>query len=431
MRNIRTFTVALLALLSMPSHGVVAALLCEISEHDLEGATDNQATVDFEFWYAMGTSTNRTIGLRRMFEVEQLLYQAVDQDVAWCTGVVNSQVGSSTQRVGMITLTPGLSDEQQETVECPDTVDSLMTTTGALNCVVVRASMRILTRRADVMSFTIMELRFDLEDAMQDGLGQNGEVSDVKFLSYLGDNEDEAFSGGVGGGGGGGGEGGSGGGGIVTASTRDGESPYSDDGNLGLILAVGLPVFFVILGAALFTKKRRVVAAAAYDRERDGVLVGPGDPPESFHFGLYHYLPNGRSYLSTRCSKCFAMRNSGFDFLDDADDDGLSTEASYGEGRMKTIREDEPYGDSISPLSNQVDSSHGLGQKHRGMDVHKCKSVTCDPCDEENPRPTTFVPSPKSCSSDFGKFVSPPYMVDEEEDDDSSIEDLLPGQGEV
>jgi len=200
---------------------------------------------------------------------------------------------------------------------------------------------------------------------------------------------------------------------------------------LGLILAVGLPVFFVILGAALFTKKRRVVAAAAYDRERDGVLVGPGDPPESFHFGLYHYLPNGRSYLSTRCSKCLAMRNCGFDFLDDADDDGLSTEASYGEGRMKTIREDEPYGDSISPLSNQVDSSHGLGQKHRGMDVHKCKSVTCDPCDEENPRPTTFVPSPKRCSSDFGKFVSPPYMVDEEEDDDSSIEDLLPGQGEV
>jgi len=836
MRNIQSLVVAAAAVVVASSRAVTANLLCGVHEYDPAIETSTTTTqpvaVDFAFWYAMGLDSMYNFGT--IVSVEQLLFDAVDECVAWCTTTTSTQQQQQ-QRVNLVGVTMGLFDEPQTIQDCPDAENDLITSTGATECVVVRGSMRVLSRSSVGLEYTIEELRSTLEAAMLDGLGQSDEVEGVKFLLYLGDNEAEALGGGSGSSGGGGdggglnvdgdtstnnngvgssggghgtttdsegsysgngdtnnngegssgatnggtttdgesssggdgdatsetggadmtgdppqsslppvptisprpfepstlspdgrttvapnfmpqpilpslptltpqpvtktspdgatpvvpnimpptlppeptvsprpvesstlspdgttaasdddtmtdggtssggdtdsptdgevslgtggvnvdegstegdeaatdGDGSSGGNGVnvdgdTTAegggssegggTTTDGESSsggdnvnvdgdtiteggdssgtggtdsdtttegggssgtggtddntttgggtnvgnssggdgvtvdnnttteggtdgesspggddttvdenedgntetagddtdadngyadrnetdgsegdygeagsddgsggdtldhgaagdplpatkadepsgYNDDGNLGLIIGLSVPAFFVLLGASFLTRKRRAVYSSMHSSASRNmvIMVGTGDHPKSFHHGLYHHQPSGHPYLSTRCHKCLETQQSAFEFIDSGhsdDEDFFSTDASYGEGRMKTIPEEGPCSDSLSPLSNKsvlLPPTRSLGEYHLGIDVHRCFSATCEQCDEEKqPRnQTTFIPSPTSPES-YGTVFS--FLTDTHDKayDDCDSDDNIPlGMGEV
>jgi hypothetical protein len=82
-----------LVLLLVPSllGGVVEAMLkCNIegttgSSPSTKVATTVFGSVDFEFWYAVGLTESTILDDIRIFELEQLLYTTIDEDVLWCS----------------------------------------------------------------------------------------------------------------------------------------------------------------------------------------------------------------------------------------------------------------------------------------------------------------------------------------------------------
>jgi hypothetical protein len=148
--------------------------------------------------------------------------------------------------------------------------------------------------------------------------------------------------------------------------------------------------------------------------------VGTGDPPRSFHEGMYHYTRHGARYLSTNCIDCAETRRSGF----------------YTSANLETINEEGHYEQSFEDLSlaytstsdNSASSHHkfvgagqklygvgnnndngeeenpsdhrkrnwvqpspiALGRKHSSIDVHNCSSATCNIC-QYRPQNVAFV----------------------------------------
>ena len=199
-----------------------------------------------------------------------------------------------------------------------------------------------------------------------------------------------------------------------------GDGPYNDpneDGNLGIALGVGIPVALALMIAGFFVSRRQIVAArhlrlsdaglygastmgtaAALDTRQ---MVGTGDPPGSFHEGLYHYMGDGTRYLSTNCAHCLETRRNSF----------------YTDHNLGTIPEDQEYEDAIYGLSSQYQDGNGddyddedeemspfggstyLGHLVRGRaiarpNVHVCNSALCDYCNGRKKQSTTFLESP-------------------------------------
>jgi hypothetical protein len=48
-------------------------------------------------------------------------------------------------------------------------------------------------------------------------------------------------------------------------------------------------------------------------------ITGTGDPPRSFHVGIYHYTRGGARYLSTNCIHCQETKQNGFLYVDGID----------------------------------------------------------------------------------------------------------------
>ena len=78
------------------------------------------ASVDFEFWYAVGF--DEYISPRSLFDIEQLLYTSIEQDTLWCTEIVEQKTSpdsrtrrrdqAGVRRLGVVTCTPGKKDEE-------------------------------------------------------------------------------------------------------------------------------------------------------------------------------------------------------------------------------------------------------------------------------------------------------------------------------
>ena len=143
-----------------------------------------------------------------------------------------------------------------------------------------------------------------------------------------------------------------------------------DDGRSLTALAVSVPLIAALLVGLLFYKKqRRTMTASEYNdmMASDFVIVGTGDHPDSFHEGLYHYTNKGGRYLSTRCEHCLETRRNTF-YTDDMD------------RGLPTILEDEAYGSDQGFVGIVSPDSKDLGNRHLGIDVHKCTSATCTRC---------------------------------------------------
>ena len=188
-----------------------------------------------------------------------------------------------------------------------------------------------------------------------------------------------------------------------------GNSP--DDNSRGIALGVGIPVALVFLIAGFFVSRHQIATTRQMRLSEAGMygtlssilgtmtetrrIAGTGDPPSSFHEGLYHYMGDGTRYLSTNCSDCLETRRNSF----------------YTDDNLGTIPEDQEYEDAIFGQSYYQDEEEEedetqnsgnrsyLGHLVRGHavarpNVHVCNSALCDYCSGRNKQTTTFLESP-------------------------------------
>lgn len=263
---------------------------------------------------------------------------------------------------------------------CPEKFQDKIDETGATSCKILEGNVRVLAENGDSLEYLAASLRDTIEEALnEDQVWKQwgDEFPDVVFSCYAGDTYDDVFNPIVPDGG----DGDGGGMGVFPTNVgSEEEDDDDDDGGAGLaiVLGVGIPVATALIAAsAIFARRERTVMTAedhaSTFMDSNFVLVGTGDPPGSFHEGLYHYMRNGQRYLSTNCEGCVETRRNSF-FTDDV---------------LGTIMEDSQYEESI--LIN-VDSKD-LGRNACTQDVHRCSSSTCIRCFPRDSSKTTFVHS--------------------------------------
>jgi hypothetical protein len=153
-------------------------------------------------------------------------------------------------------------------------------------------------------------------------------------------------------------------------------------------LAVSMPLTAALLiGFLLYKKQRRTMTASEFNEmmASDYVIVGTGDPPGSFHEGLYHYTKDGRRYLSTRCENCLETRRNTF----------------YTDQTLPTILENETFYDDGGKSNSEFigvisPDSKDLGNRHLGIDVHRCTSALCPRCNSGETQSVSFIQSRQS-----------------------------------
>mmetsp|Transcript_31044 Transcript_31044/g.75017 ORF Transcript_31044/g.75017 Transcript_31044/m.75017 type:complete len:507 (-) Transcript_31044:297-1817(-) len=240
--------------------------------------------------------------------------------------------------------------------------------------------------------------------------GDKAVFADITNVEWLGETEGDAICGGPNG---------------TVCNTDD---RGADRATVPLAYAVTVPLLILLAFALLvqrnreqrdvMTPRQMLALDAAYaieNGDENPVYVGTGDPPRSFHEGMYHYTRHGARYLSTNCPDCAETRRSGFhtssnletiseeghNEQDGYDDMSLvytnTSEYSASGHRMKAIgsgdndNESAPENPSDHRKRNLVEpSDYALGRKHSSIDVHQCSSATCNIC-AYKPQNVAFV----------------------------------------
>jgi hypothetical protein len=176
---------------------------------------------------------------------------------------------------------------------------------------------------------------------------------------------------------------------IILPSVSEGALAIDDEEqteSTRTALAVTMPLIVaLVIGLLLYKKKRRTMTASEFNEmmASDYVIVGTGDPPGSFHEGLYHYTKDGRRYLSTRCENCLETRRVTF----------------YSDRVLPTILENETFYDDGAKSNSEFigvisPDSKDLGNRHLGIDVHRCTSSVCPRCNNHGESPSVnFIES--------------------------------------
>lgn len=226
--------------------------------------------------------------------------------------------------------------------------------------------------------------------------GENPGLVNVSNVEWLGVTEEEAINGGPNGIGGGDREGG------------------EIENSVPVAYAVTVPLLVLAAFALLVARnkaRRQVISRdqmlALEAVGTDTVLVGTGDPPRSFHEGLYHYTRHGARYLSTNCPECIETQRNGFFTASDLDTiDEDKYESFEDVSLVETINSSEKDKMERDPSDHRKrclvsPSDARLGVKHSSIDVHVCNSATCPICSYK-PRDVAFVDnsSPMFGSSD-------------------------------
>jgi hypothetical protein len=292
---------------------------------------------------------------------------------------------------------------------CPNTTFCLFPTLvdcsyqfEANYCVVLQGRVKILAQQSDDVAIVVASIL----DASQELMENNMLLDDadtpktVTKVQWLGETLEEAEAFGTDAD-----DGDRGGvvdGGVVAGVQNEEEPNANNSSGITTIFAVAVPLLVLIGFAFLMTRIRRqrtVMTPVELETGDQDVLVGTGDPPRSFHTGLYHYTQSGSRYLSTNCYLCAETRMSGF-----STDGNLPT---ITEGRIFglnwTSSEGESYDDfSLDEAEDSVDpamqlispNSKNLGGIHSGIDVHQCTSATCNICRFRGDE-VAFLPSPR------------------------------------
>lgn len=221
-------------------------------------------------------------------------------------------------------------------------------------------------------------------------LDGNDAYANVTNVFWLGETEEDAINGG-----------------IVGA-------PTSRSSKVPLAYAVSVPLL-ILMALALFVARNKTRREAMTARQllalesanNTDVLIGTGDPPRSFHEGMYHYTRHGARYLSTNCPDCIETKRNSF----------------FAEGDLETIEEGSTFEEislvttSVSGLGKEGSehdasghrkrhlvqaSDTALGVKHSSIDVHQCTSSMCPIC--------TYRPADVSFVGNTCTEVSSPTM---------------------
>lgn len=204
-------------------------------------------------------------------------------------------------------------------------------------------------------------------------------ADNVEFLAYLGDNEGDALSGIA--------PGGSGGGDAENnaGKTLNNESEENDGrkGGFAFVLAIGVPIAVVAL-ASLFSARndRKKAFNRIFEQpieEKVLSIENGDDPPGSFHEGMHHYMRDGTRYYSANCDQC-----REYNCVVLLDDNSFISPV-----KMEFVPENEAFDRSEQgKILPRPDVGLGLSQQHMGINVHKCKSATCNHCAPNSPYPT-------------------------------------------
>jgi hypothetical protein len=264
---------------------------------------------------------------------------------------------------------------------CPDSdcINNKTELTGATACQVVQGSIRVLAHDVDTLDYLTAVLRDELEEGINAELvweAWRKDLPDVAFLCYIGDTDANPAEN------------------IIVGAPAVVERGDDDEngGALLLLIGVGVPVAtaLALLAFLVVRKKRSTMTGSAFHMMKsDFILSGTGDPPGSFHEGLYHYMRNGTRYLSTNCEGCLETRRNSF----------------FTDNNLGTILEDEEYEETILVSANSKD----LGGIAATMDVHRCSSTLCNRCNPRVFRGTTFLPSDK-CLGNHGLYTVPEHV---------------------
>jgi LPXTG-motif cell wall-anchored protein len=230
---------------------------------------------------------------------------------------------------------------------------------------VVQGALSIEAREVDNLNNTIEAILYDMEDKMRKDTQLGKDIPRVTDVTYLGRSQEEVENPnqvpGVAG--------------IVNNSKQENEK---DDKNTFLVagLCSAALLLLLLLLLLVYRKKKNdeknssdKFLAIVENPSDFASLPGTGDPPGSFHHGVYHYMRDGQNYLSTNCFDCHETKN-----LSNSD---------YGNVLPNVY--DDPYYDAVAtPKSKRIASDQS------GSNVHKCTSSTCQICLPES-KTTTMI----------------------------------------
>lgn len=278
-----------------------------------------------------------------------------------------------------------------QTVSC-EVGDFLNSTdTGVSDCRVIQGSFQMLGQPKSTIAIATTAIQMEVEQViihLTTTSNSNAALEGVQIFSYLGNTEDDASS--------------------FLFNLPVNAPPPKDIGDIesdispndedstrtGLIFGLTIPLIGLLL-AVIFWKKRPIVGSLLpphdalqsweeYDPSSNNVR-GTGDPPNSYHDGLYHHLFDGQKYLSTRCLLCFETRRNANLVM-----------KSLPATESRTIDVEKGSQDtedsSTCPIVNAT-SNMKLSQPHMGMDVHVCSSATCVRCFPKDEPEPMFVPT--------------------------------------
>jgi hypothetical protein len=284
----------------------------------------------------------------------------------------------------------------------------------AANCVVMAGRMSIVAHVTDNLSIVVASILDAVEQVLDENLLLQPLCMEdpclITNVAWLGETLDDVKDG-------------AGIGGILVTGddsngsegdlTADGSEGTGDENDVPIVLFAAIPMALLLAFALLLARNKRQRSVKTPDELNnldpdDHVLTGTGDPPRSFHEGMYHYTRSGARYLSTNCACCAETRKRGF--FTDADlatisEGRLYDPSSPSAGSMSSESDDASY-ESEEDISSHDPSAHrkkmlveasvgNLGKKHSQIDVHQCTSATCRIC-SYRPRDVAFVTSPSS-----------------------------------
>lgn len=263
-------------------------------------------------------------------------------------------------------------DDEETTIECN------FPTNHTGNCTVMHGKVTVMHHATSDVSLAVASIFDSTQKAMDYNeifipLDVDENAANITNIEWLGETEEEAINGGP----------------IIVSDVpiigevNIDEIEQKENKQSLLAYALTIPVLLLIAFALLVTKKKTKRKIKTREQVRairsfDDVLIGTGDPPGSFHEGMYHYTCQGVRYLSTNCADCIETKRNGFFTALD-----LETISE------KSLEDDEDF--STHRKKHFVNASQSaLGKKHSSIDVHVCNSARCPICTYK-PRDVCFV----------------------------------------
>jgi LPXTG-motif cell wall-anchored protein len=237
---------------------------------------------------------------------------------------------------------------------------------------VVQGFLSVEAREVDNLNSTIEAILYDMEEKMRNDTLLGKDIPHVTDVTYLGRSQEEVENPseipGVAG--------------VVYNSKKEGGKDDEDTFLVAGLCTAALLLLLLLL-LLIYRKKKKSDDQNNADRFLAIVdnpsdfhsLPGTGDPPGSFHHGVYHYMRDGQNYLSTNCFDCHETKT-----LSNSDYGNVLPPPVT----VESMDEDPYYDTVIAPPSKRVASDY------TGRNVHKCTSSTCQICLPES-KTTTMI----------------------------------------